>query len=136
MVKHNTRGDRLTPSDRHVATGDGRALTGRLRARCRRCRIGRARAHSCEQRAVSPVYHYMDVVTYSIRGSSWNAIRAARTNQYELVRRGSRALRFGFGPGTGEWLRCRVAAATDVEAEAAAEAELNNLEEEQVTTAV
>ena len=80
----------------------------------------------------------MDVVTYSIRGSSWNAIRAARTNEYELVRRGSRALRFGFGPGTGEWLRCRVAApaAADVEAEVAAEAELNNLEEEQATTAV
>jgi hypothetical protein len=37
---------------------------------------------------------------------------------------------------TGEWLRCRVAAAADVEAEAAAEAELNNLEEEQATTAV
>ena len=39
---------------------------------------------------------------------------------------------------TGEWLRCRVAApaAADVEAEVAAEAELNNLEEEQATTAV
>ena len=69
----------------------------------------------------------MDVVTYSIRGSSSNAIRAVRANRYELVWRDLEHLaRLGFGPDRREQ--------TQRPRPAAAEAELNNLEEEQAAT--
>ena len=84
---------------------------------------------SCEQRCPWPV-RYMDVVTYSIRGSSSNAIRAVRANRYELVWRDLEHLGLVL-VRTGERLQ-----QTQRPRPAAAKAELNNLEEEQATTAV
>ena len=76
------------------------------------------------------VYGCCNIQLYSIRGSSSNAIQAVRANRYELVWRDLEHLGLVL-VRTGERLQ-----QTQRPRPAAAEAELNNLEEEQATTAV